>query len=615
MQTKSSLITIVGTLSFTVVVAIATMYAMNHASKTDLQLESKMASELIRLTITHEMKEGNPNHISPYLKDLAQVPGITHAHVVPAPSVIAQMGKDLDPGIPSSPLEEKVFASKKSESEILNNHTFHYALPYIAHTQSRCLQCHQAQEGDVLGVVSVEIDITEQRKVMMWSVGSLVGLLLLYGLVLMFTLRWLMLPVIATTKSLKRAFDSAEAGDFSQRVKKYTNDEMGEIAEKTNHFMQTLEGSLGEISKKVETLSHTYQSDDKNILLRTSDVVNNLVGAAHFKQSIENDRNLEEVYARLCRTLIGQFKVKRFSLYEVSNSKNRLLLIKAEGLPEASEMWCDREVTVDCDACRTKRSAHIVTSSEEENICPSFMGNSIQDADALKHTCFPIMLSGSVGGILQILFTQDEAARIHANSPRIQAYLAEAAPVIEAKRLMMSLKESSMRDPMTNLYNRRFLENYLETMLAGIQRQNASISILMCDVDYFKQVNDTLGHEAGDEVLITVSRILQEAIRASDLAIRFGGEEFLALLIGTTEDKAMEVAERIRSSMENHTFKTTIGPLKKTISIGVSVYPQDSDAFWECVKFSDVAMYEAKESGRNRILRFTKNMWKEGQSY
>ncbi|MFC1546073.1 GGDEF domain-containing protein, partial [Pseudomonadota bacterium] len=159
--------------------------------------------------------------------------------------------------------------------------------------------------------------------------------------------------------------------------------------------------------------------------------------------------------------------------------------------------------------------------------------------------------------------------------------------------------------------NRRGFEGYLDTLVASVERQKTGIGILMCDVDLFKQVNDTYGHETGDEVLIKVSEILKQSVRASDMIIRYGGEEFLALLVGADETKTLEVAERVRTEMENHAFSTTSGPLKKTISVGASLYPQDSDSFWECVKFADVALYQAKETGRNKSLRYTKDMWKE----
>ena len=95
------------------------------------------------------------------------------------------------------------------------------------------------------------------------------------------------------------------------------------------------------------------------------------------------------------------------------------------------------------------------------------------------------------------------------------------------------------------------------------------------------------------------------------MLIRYGGEEFLVLLIGADEEKMMEIAERLRTEVETYNFPTSSGPLKKTISIGAALYPDDSDSFWGCVKFADVALYEAKETGRNKALRYVKDMWKE----
>ena len=617
LKTKGLLITFAGTLTFAMLISAVAIYAFTSSTETGLKLQSQMASEMLRMTITHEMDEGSPEHIRPYMRDLANVPGLKHAHVVPAESVIKQFQLDPKSYDPAETLEKKVFATGKDAQELIDGDTplFHYALPYIARANQNCMKCHEGTDGDVLGVVSIEIDMSKQRHAMMLSVAGMLLLFMLFGAVMSYLLSRLLKPMVGTTKELRRAVEKAEGGDFSARLSRQSDDEIGEIADQTNHFMQTLESTFGGISQKIETLTGTYQSDERNLLTRTGEVVNNLVGAAHFKQSIENDRDLEEVYGRLVKVLKRQFGFKRFSLYEVVAAKNKMQLISAEGLPEEEELWCDREITVNCDACRAKRTGQTVSSVDEEDICNSYRGNHVQDSEQLLHTCIPFMLSGSVGGVVQILFTRKEEKKVSGQISMLRTYLAEAAPVIETKRLMLSLKEQSMRDPMTNLYNRRFLEDYLDTLLASAARQKAGVGILMCDVDFFKQVNDTLGHEVGDEVLVTVSKILTQAIRGSDLAIRFGGEEFVALLVGADENKAMEVAERIRKAMEDYTFKTANGPLKKTISVGVAEFPQDSDAFWECLKFADVAMYEAKETGRNKVLRFTKDMWKDGESY
>ncbi|MFC1626091.1 diguanylate cyclase [Pseudomonadota bacterium] len=566
----------------------------------------------MRLTITHEMEEGNPEHIRPYLKELKHIPGFKLAHLVPAESVIKQFQIDTSTYEPAEALEKKVLATGKNADEIIadgETPIFHLAIPYIA--QQECLSCHTAEKGDVLGAVSLEIDMGQQRKAMISSMTNMLLLFLFFGVIITIALRKLMAPIISTTKEIKQAFGKAQEGDFSVRLVKRSNDEIGDIAEQTNHMMQLLENSLGKISKEIESLHDARDNDRHNILQHTVDVVHNMVTSTHFKKTIENDRDLDEVYSRLSHELVNRFNIQRFSIYEVSNSNNRMQLILSQGLPEGAELWCNREITIDCDACRAKRTADIISSAEEHDICSSFSGNIVQQNEKLLHSCIPIILSGSVGGVLQLIFTEEEAEEVKERLTTVAYFLEEAAPVIESKRLMRSLKDASMRDPMTNLYNRRFLEGYLDTLMASVERQKACIGVLMCDVDLFKQVNDTYGHETGDEVLIKVSEILKHSVRASDMVIRYGGEEFLALLIGADETKTLEVAERVRTEMESHAFSTTSGPLKKTISVGASLYPQDSDSFWECVKFADVALYQAKETGRNKSLRYTKDMWKE----
>ena len=184
-------------------------------------------------------------------------------------------------------------------------------------------------------------------------------------------------------------------------------------------------------------------------------------------------------------------------------------------------------------------------------------------------------------------------------------YLREAAPVLEAKRLMETLRESTMRDPMTALHNRRFLEESVDMLIGQAARGKSGFAVMMLDLDHFKSVNDTYGHDAGDAVLKALAEVLAQSVRASDYVIRYGGEEFLILLQETTGEAAIAVAEKIRSAVAGLRVQTSGGILQKTISIGVSCYPDDSDSFWQVVKFADVALYHAKETGRNRVTRFT----------
>jgi diguanylate cyclase (GGDEF)-like protein len=117
----------------------------------------------------------------------------------------------------------------------------------------------------------------------------------------------------------------------------------------------------------------------------------------------------------------------------------------------------------------------------------------------------------------------------------------------------------------------------------------------------------------GDEILAGIARVLKENVRKADIVARFGGEEFLILLVDIREGEAVQVAEKLRKKVAEHPFDTKAGVLKKTISIGVSEFPVDSKGIWQVIKFADVALYKAKETGRNRVVRFQPKMWKKEQ--
>jgi len=133
----------------------------------------------------------------------------------------------------------------------------------------------------------------------------------------------------------------------------------------------------------------------------------------------------------------------------------------------------------------------------------------------------------------------------------------------------------------------------------------------MADLDHFKMVNDEYGHQAGDQMLKEVVELIQSNIRRSDLIVRYGGEEFLILLVDPTNEGDTElVAEKIRSEVEKASFPLPGGEsIKKTISMGISEFPGDANQLYKAIKFADVALYEAKNSGRNNIMRFKPHMW------
>jgi diguanylate cyclase (GGDEF)-like protein len=167
------------------------------------------------------------------------------------------------------------------------------------------------------------------------------------------------------------------------------------------------------------------------------------------------------------------------------------------------------------------------------------------------------------------------------------------------------LRYMSQTDALTGLDNRRNLNERIDEMFAHAKRLNEPFSLVMADLDKFKSVNDTYGHQAGDEVLKQLAAILKDEAREIDRVGRYGGEEFMLLLPGAESDDACTFAERVRKRIEGHTFTFPGGTLTRTASFGVASWPhekiREAD---DLVRCSDDALYVAKESGRNRVIRF-----------
>jgi diguanylate cyclase (GGDEF)-like protein/PAS domain S-box-containing protein len=176
--------------------------------------------------------------------------------------------------------------------------------------------------------------------------------------------------------------------------------------------------------------------------------------------------------------------------------------------------------------------------------------------------------------------------------------------LIEIGLLQSKLREQAIRDPLTNLFNRRYLEETLERELARATREDYPVCVIMIDLDHFKRVNDTYGHEAGDKVLKTLAIMLSEQCRRGDFACRYGGEEFVVVMPNINMDVAYERAENIRQSLNSLHVPYGQYNLSITISIGIACYPINGDTRESILRAADQAMYGAKEAGRDHILSY-----------
>src|SRR3954471_16453146 len=174
------------------------------------------------------------------------------------------------------------------------------------------------------------------------------------------------------------------------------------------------------------------------------------------------------------------------------------------------------------------------------------------------------------------------------------------------------LRYMSQTDALTGLDNRRHIESRIEEMFEHAKRLNEPFAVVMVDLDRFKSVNDTYGHQAGDAVLRQLARILKQEVREIDHAGRYGGEEFILLLTGTVLDAGVTFADRVRKAIEGHTFTFDGTSICRTASFGVAAWPHPKvKTCDELVRAADEALYVAKETGRNRVIRFDSDLYNE----
>jgi diguanylate cyclase (GGDEF)-like protein len=174
------------------------------------------------------------------------------------------------------------------------------------------------------------------------------------------------------------------------------------------------------------------------------------------------------------------------------------------------------------------------------------------------------------------------------------------------EQLKETLRAQAIRDPLTDLYNRRYLDETLVRELSRVQRKGAPLALVMVDVDHFKKLNDSAGHQAGDEVLKQVAHVLMNGVRREDVACRYGGEEFVLILPELGADGALERAERLRAQIEalpEEIAGHKVGRI--TASFGVACAPGDGASSEGLLAAADAALYAAKRAGRNRVVAAT----------
>ncbi len=599
-------------------------FSFRHLSIASSKNSALILAKTIRDGITSLMYLGVIGQRDIYLeriKETQEDGNIKKIKVLRGEKVIKQFGQPRVFEVPDQEIEFQVLKTGKMAERLDEFHTnpvYELVIPYKASSKGRvnCLQCHQAEEGDVLGAISIQFDLSQQRSTGI-NIIILVSLLAILAILAIF---WMIdsfvKPYGRLFAQLHHGFDELEKGHLHAYVNELLDDEAGEVGVKFNHMLKTLSGLFNEISNKIYYLVGFELQKSGHAIQDTSYNIDLLINAYQFKRELEKDADNHDIYLRIQSIVLGM-GLGNFAIYEFDRRKNSFRLItdphsfakRVDDFHNNLQLsepqvidnpHCHLLVGKNPRQCPVIRDGKGYNSDVEGHFCRLLR---LQSLEPVGHVCVPLVGENLVV-IGQILFNQESSAETQRLLPLVKRYFYESINRLEVNNSLSFIRDQSLSDELTGLYNRRYLEECSTFFLEHNIKKTLPMGFLMVDVDFFKKVNDELGHDAGDMVLKKISKVIKETVRETDLVIRFGGEEILILANNIQPGTAQHLAEKVRTNIEAIEFRYARQNFHKTASIGCAEYPRDSQHFWICIKNADTALYQAKETGRNRVVDF-----------
>ena len=346
---------------------------------------------------------------------------------------------------------------------------------------------------------------------------------------------------------------------------------------------------------------------------RNADSLNGLVGELQLRTNqmtqlnemsglLQSCASTDEAYA-----VVGQFARR---LFPVATAGALFVFKSSRCTLEAAARWgqeCVSEPLFPPTACWGLRRGQASWSEHpgDSVICPH-----LKDAVAASYLCVPMVAQGDAVGILHLQYDRSESTRgsevfetLQESQKRLAiSVAAQIALSLASLRMRETLQEQSIRDPLTGLYNRRFLEESLTRELQGARRGAGSLSVALIDLDHFKNFNDNFGHEVGDEVLRSMADLFRTHFRSNDIVCRYGGEEFAAVLPGSAAKEAAKRANELRARAKKLVLRhedRLIDPV--TLSIGIAAFPENGATAEELLRTADTYLYQSKREGRDLV--------------
>ncbi|XQU08976.1 diguanylate cyclase [Halomonas sp. LY9] len=398
------------------------------------------------------------------------------------------------------------------------------------------------------------------------------------------------LSVNGITQAAKRMAE----GDWRTRAPELGQDELSEMARAFNQMAERLERMVGEEQKARQSLA---QRVDDMVSSRTKE----MLAMNHLVEMLQSCHRRDEALLVLESILPSLFTTTSGTLLLSDEERHQYRLVVAWGDTQATgDLYI---VEGDCWALRRGKPYEVNGSNAHDMVCTHI------GSQAGRHYCMPLSAHGSMLGVLHIALTETKPKEWENRKQLAQAVAEQISLSLANIQLRERLQQQSVRDPLTGLYNRRYLEESIQRELGRAKREHTPLTVIMLDLDHFKRINDEYGHSTGDKVLVALSELLKGSLRGEDLICRFGGEEFTLILPGAALEIALQRAEQLRMTIEQ--LRIDGGHedlLQVTSSLGIATFPNHGDDAQVLLDLADDALYDAKNAGRNQVAVATKQV-------
>ncbi|PRM93252.1 GGDEF domain-containing protein [Arcobacter cryaerophilus gv. occultus] len=610
-NTKITLIIFSMVVLLTSIIVVLVAIGSRQIGYDGVKKKAYLTADIVKNSLTSHMVNGNMSQRDVFLDSIGQLKNVQSLWLVRAKSVSEQFGNsNLANENPKDDVDLEVLKSGVEKiviEESLYTANLRITIPYTASSLDKpnCLNCHNAKEGEVLGAISLSFDISEDRGSNVMVLLYIIGTIAIFLIIFLIFIRKRITPYTNSFDSLSDVLKRVHEGDYSIRAKAGVLKEDKEVSNWLNELIEKLETVLTGIEKNLTSFVHNRTSNvNHDKLITAKEIIEDISEIYHYKKTIENDLTIDDIYHRLILVLKDKLEIDCFIIFETDLIKDERKTIYTTN---GAIACCDLKQNIK-ELCRAERINSIVASENFPEICRVAKCKADEN-----YICIPFYVNEQKNIAIHIVSkSKEELNSLKYKIGIIKKYLEETKPILESKILMEALKEKNLTDSLTGLYNRKYLDEIVEKQLALDVKNGSIYAIMFLDIDYFKMVNDTYGHDIGDDILRKLAITMKKSIGANETLVRYGGEEFLILMKNATQESTKKLADKINADFSKIIFNYGGDSFSKTVSIGYSFFPTDTDQFWKCIKYADISLYEAKATGRNKVVKFSKEILKNG---